>query len=89
MKRWLIPEWRRAHRMFSVQVSALLGVLSFLQVQILPLYQFAVPAQYWPWVTAGFATAIIVVRLVHQSSVAGPAEPPTDAPPTPASGATP
>lgn len=80
MRRWLIPEWRKAHRMLSVQLSALLGLLSFLQVQILPLYQFAVPAQYWPWVTAGFATAIILVRVVNQPSVTAPSEAPKAVP---------
>ena len=80
MKRWLIPDWRKAHRMLSVQLSVLLGVLSFAQAQILPLYQFSVPAQYWPWVTAGFATAIVLGRLLQQHGLDAPAEEPKAAP---------
>ena len=70
---WLIPEWRLAHKMLSVRLAALLAVLSVVQAQVLPIWQFVVPAQYWPWVSAGFATAIVVGRLVQQRSVSGDA----------------
>lgn len=63
----LIPDWRRAWRWFSVQAAAGLAVLSFLQAQVLPLYQFAIPPKLWPWVTAGFGTAIVLLRVVAQS----------------------
>lgn len=67
----LVPNWRKAHRMLSVQLAAVLGVLSFLQDQVLPLYQFAIPPRYWPWVSAGFATAIAIGRVIRQPSVSG------------------
>lgn len=62
----LIPEWRAALRFASVQAALLLAVLSFLQASVLPLWQFAIPADVWPWLSAGFGTAIAVLRLVAQ-----------------------
>lgn len=65
----LIPNWRAAWRFASVQAAALLALLSFLQVTVLPLYQFAIPADVWPWVTAGFGTAIGVLRVLSQPAL--------------------
>lgn len=66
----LIPDWRRAWRYFSVWAATALTVLSFLQAQVLPLYQFAIPAHVWPWVTAGFGTVIVVLRVISQTPAA-------------------
>lgn len=69
----LIPEWKRAWRFASVQAALLLALLSFLQAQILPLFQFAVDPKVWPWVTAGFGSAIAVLRVWQQTSALPPA----------------
>lgn len=69
----LIPDWRRAWRFLSVQAAVLLALLSVLQAEVLPLFEFAVPPERWPWVTAGFGTAIVLLRLLAQSL---PDEPP-------------
>ena len=76
----LIPEWRRAWRYLSVQAAVLLALLSVLQVEVLPLFQFAIPAERWPWVTAGFGTAIVLLRVLAQSQGSS-AEPPADGEP--------
>lgn len=75
----LIPEWKRAWRFASVQAALLLALLSFLQAQILPLFQFAVDPKVWPWVTAGFGSAIAVLRVWQQSSAVQSAVPPANA----------
>lgn len=75
----LIPEWKRAWRFASVQAALLLALLSFLQAQILPLFQFAVDPKVWPWVTAGFGSAIAVLRVWQQSSAVQSAVPPPSA----------
>lgn len=77
----LIPEWRRAWRFASVQAALLLALLSFLQAQILPLFQFAIDPKVWPWVTAGFGSAIAVLRVWQQSTASVESEPPE--PPSP------
>jgi hypothetical protein len=63
----LIPDWRRAWRWFSVQAAGALAVLSFLQAQVLPQWQWAIPERWWPWVSAGFGTAIVLLRVVAQA----------------------
>lgn len=72
----LVPEWRGAWRWFSVQAAAALALLSFLQVTVLPLWQFALPPQWWPWVSAVMGTAIVLLRLVAQREPERPADPP-------------
>jgi hypothetical protein len=62
----LIPDWRMAWRFASVRAAALLTLLSIVQAEVLPLIQFSIPATAWPYVTAGFGIAILVVRLIAQ-----------------------
>ncbi|MGA0569631.1 hypothetical protein ACO2Q9_02800 [Variovorax sp. VNK109] len=62
----LIPEWRKAWRFSSVRAAALLAVLSMAQAELLPYLQPLLPAKVWPWVTAGVALLIIVLRVIAQ-----------------------
>lgn len=68
----LIPEWRRAWRLSTVWAAALLGALSMVQAEVLPQLQALVPPQRWPWVTAGFALAIVLLRIVAQPKALDP-----------------
>ena len=65
----LIDGWKNAWRLTSVQAAALLALLAELQAEVLPLFEFAVPSQYWPWVTGVFGAAIVVLRLIAQPGV--------------------
>lgn len=67
----LIPNWRRAWRLTSVQAAALLAVLSALQADVLPMLHGVVPVSIWPWVTAGFGAAIVLLRVLAQPAVTG------------------
>lgn len=65
----LIPGWRRAWRLSSVRAAAVLVLLPLaesVQQQLLPLFQFAIPAAAWPWVCGIAGAAVIVLRLVAQ-----------------------
>lgn len=62
----LITNWRRCWRLRSVQAAALLSLFSVLQAEVLPLIEFAVPARYWPWVSAVVGVAIVVLRIIQQ-----------------------
>lgn len=73
----LIPDWKSAWRFGSVQAAVLLTCLSVLQAQVLPLWQFALPADVWPWVSAGVGTLIVLLRLLAQD-IPPPAAPPAD-----------
>lgn len=74
----LIPEWRSAWRLFSVQAAALLTIVSLIQTQVLPHFELVVPAEWWPWVTACFGAAIAILRILSQNLPGG--EPPTEEP---------
>lgn len=62
----LIQGWNRAWRLTSVQAAALLVLLSVVQQEVLPLFQFAIPEHWWPWISASFGAAIILLRLIAQ-----------------------
>jgi hypothetical protein len=66
MKITLIREWRKAWRFLSVIAATMLAVLSVLQSEVLPLFQFAIPERIWPWVTACFGVAIVALRVIAQ-----------------------
>lgn len=70
--RLLIEGWRNAWRLTSVVAAFALTIVSLLQAQVLPLFQFAVPAAWWPWVSAGFGLAIVVLRVLAQPGVLPP-----------------
>lgn len=69
MQGLLIPEWRQAWRFLSVQVSVLLALLSAVQAEVLPIIQPLVPPEKWPYVSAGLALVIIVLRVCAQPAL--------------------
>ena len=80
----LIDNWQRAWRLSSVRAAVLLLVLSLLQglqADVLPLVQGLVKPEHWPWVSAAFATAIVVFRVLRQVAALDPTERDPDLPP--------
>lgn len=72
----LIPQWRRAWRLRSVQAALMLLGLSLLQgiqQDVLPMIQPLLSPTAWPWVSAGFALAIVVFRVLQQLGALDPA----------------
>ncbi len=76
----LIPEWRTAWRFNSVQAATALAILSFLQAQVLPHYEAAVPPHLWPWITGTFAMVIALLRLRAQPETEATQAAPKEAP---------
>lgn len=70
----LIPEWRLSWRFTSVQISAALTLFSLLQTEALPLFKFAIPPSWWPWITAVVGFLIIVARVLQQQAVQAEAD---------------
>lgn len=70
----LIPEAKQAFKLTSVQAAALLTILSMVQLQVLPLIEPLMPAEWWPWVTMFFGLAIIVCRLIAQPGITVPSD---------------
>lgn len=70
----LIQGWQRAWRLTSVQAAALLTVISTLMIlrnELLPMFAFAIPAKYYPWITGIWGAIIIVLRIIAQPGVLG------------------
>jgi hypothetical protein len=59
----LIPEWKRAYRFLSVQVAALIALLS-IAMDYLPQLQQYLPADWVKW----GALAVIAARVLKQSN---------------------
>ena len=68
----LIPDAKLAWRFASVQAALLLTVLSAVQLELLPLIQPLVPPEQWPYVSAGIALLIIVLRVIPQPALETP-----------------
>lgn len=68
----LIPEWRQALRLDTVQAGAALAFLSVLQAEVLPLVEFAVPPALWPYITGAVGVAIIALRMRPQPALRQP-----------------
>lgn len=62
----LIPEWRSAWRMFSVQVLVLIGALTAFWQELPPEIVALLPAEIRHWVITGLALAGLVGRLIDQ-----------------------
>lgn len=62
---WLVSDWRRAYKWFSVQAAA---VLAGLQVayELLPAAQAYIPAGPFRWLMVAGLAAIIIGRLKAQ-----------------------
>lgn len=68
-ERYLVDDWRLAWRFSSVRLAAALALLTLLQTQVLPLWQFAVPPHVWQWIAAGMPTLIVLMRVLRQASL--------------------
>lgn len=62
----LIPNWRRAWRMLSVQAFALAGSLQLLWLELPPEVKAELPATLVHWVTLAVAVFGAVGRVVDQ-----------------------
>lgn len=62
----LIPNWRRAWRMLSVQAMTAAGVLQIAWETQPDAIRAVVPASWVPWITVGVLCFGIAGRLVHQ-----------------------
>lgn len=67
----LIPQWRRAWRMFSVQAMAAAGVLQIAWETHPEAIKAVVPASWVPWITVGTLLFGIAGRVVQQRAVDG------------------
>lgn len=72
MKPRLIPQWRRAHRMFSVQAMVLASAIQGAWALMPDDLKAALPPQLVPIVSVALLLAGVAGRLVVQQKVSGP-----------------
>ncbi len=65
---WFIPEWRIAHRLWSVRVAVLWAVISGAWVA-LPAFQGFLPPLEFAALCIAFSVAMVLARLTHQPGV--------------------
>ena len=68
----LITEWRRAYRMFSVQLMAVAAVLQVAWTEHPEIIRAVVPDAWVPYITAGLLVLGIAGRLIKQRKVHAP-----------------
>lgn len=62
----LIAEWRRCHTFYSVQLAALIAVLGFLQVTLLPMWGEQLSPTAYAVLNSLLAVLLFVARLIKQ-----------------------
>lgn len=62
----LIPEWREAWRMFSVQALGLILMLPLIWAEMPPEVKALIPASWHPYIVAAVAAAGLIGRLIDQ-----------------------
>jgi len=61
-----IDDWRRCHKLWSVQLSAALALLSFAQLTILPMWEAQLSPRAFATCSSVLATAVFIARLIRQ-----------------------
>ncbi|WP_175716569.1 hypothetical protein [Burkholderia anthina] len=61
----LICNWRQAFKLKTVWGAAAITLLSLLQLEVLPLFQFAIPGNVFPWLTSVLGTSVILLRRLE------------------------
>lgn len=62
----LIPQWRSALRMYSIQILLFIAALPAAWEAVPDEVKLLIPLPWLPWITTGLAIAGIVARLVDQ-----------------------
>ncbi|WP_103171627.1 hypothetical protein [Paracoccus sp. SY] len=64
----LIPQWRSALRMYSIQILLFIAALPAAWEAVPDEIKLLIPLPWLPWITTALAIAGIVARLVDQRS---------------------
>lgn len=62
----IIPEWRQAWRMFSVQALALIAAITAFWQDLPPEVLAVIPPEWSQYIIAGLALAGLIGRLIDQ-----------------------
>lgn len=68
----LISDWRRSYKFYSLQVSLIIALAGFAQLELLPLWQPQLPPKAYAAFNSALALLLFIARLIKQ----GPDLPP-------------
>lgn len=68
MTRWLVPDWKEAHRFWSVQITILGAIFSGAWVA-LPAFQGIIRPGIFAAICIGVSVLTVVLRLIDQPSI--------------------
>jgi hypothetical protein len=63
----LIPHWRSCYRLYSVQLSVLIAVLGFAQLELLPLWQPQLSPRAYASLNSVLIFLLFCTRLIKQN----------------------
>lgn len=63
----MVENWKDAWKWLSVHVALVIAVVNAAQV-MLPQFQALLPPDTFTWINAGLGVAVIVARLIPQST---------------------
>ncbi|MDR6915077.1 hypothetical protein J2X66_001942 [Pseudomonas sp. 3296] len=67
----LINNWRRSHRLYSIQISLVIALVALAQLDLLPLWQPQLSSKAYAALNSALAILLFVARLIKQ----GPDQP--------------
>jgi len=63
----LITDWRQSYRLYSLQISVVIALVAFAQLDLLPLWQPQLSPNAYAAFNSALAILLFVARLIKQS----------------------
>lgn len=62
----LITNWRHSYRLYSLQISLVIALVAFAQLDLLPLWQPQLSPNAYATLNSALAVLLFVARLIKQ-----------------------
>lgn len=62
----LISDWRQSYRLYSLQISLVIALVAFAQLDLLPLWQPQLSPNAYATLNSALAILLFVARLIKQ-----------------------
>ncbi|WP_431480842.1 hypothetical protein [Pseudomonas thivervalensis] len=62
----LITDWRQSYRLYSLQISLVIALVAFAQLDLLPLWQPQLSPNAYATLNSALAILLFVARLIKQ-----------------------
>jgi hypothetical protein len=63
----LITDWRHGYKLYSIQISLVIVLVAFAQLELLPLWQPQLSPNAYAAFNSALAVLLFVARLIKQS----------------------